>query len=102
MSKEEFIEKIKEIKINVPNEEFFIEYNKEIYKILDNLDEIQGLLNYTTECLIEKDNRIDKAIEHIKEFLCTEEYINVDGKAIAENYSKILEILQGGNNEPQR
>lgn len=37
---------------------------------------------------------IDKAIECIKNFLCTEEYINVNGIAIADNYAEILEILK--------
>lgn len=52
MSKEEFIEKIKEIKINVPDEDFFWKYNLEIYKILDKKEELQ--------------QRIDEAIESIK------------------------------------
>lgn len=41
MSKEEFIEKIKEIKINIPNEEFFLEYNKEIYNILEEKEQLE-------------------------------------------------------------
>lgn len=41
MSKEEFIEKIKEIKINVPDEEFFINYNNEIYNILDEKEQLE-------------------------------------------------------------
>lgn len=36
---------------------------------------------------------IDKARECIKKFLCTEEYINVNAIAIADNYSEVLEIL---------
>lgn len=36
---------------------------------------------------------IDKAIEIIKGFLCSKEYINVDGIAIANNYNDILDIL---------
>lgn len=35
MNLEEFINKIKEIKINVPDEHFFLEYNTEIYKIIE-------------------------------------------------------------------
>ena len=33
------------------------------------------------------------AIECIKNFLCTEEYITINGIAIADNYSEVLEIL---------
>lgn len=42
---------------------------------------------------------IDKAIENIEKFLCTEDYINVNGIAIAENYKELLEILKGDSNE---
>lgn len=37
---------------------------------------------------------IDKARKCIKNFLCTEEYINVNGIAIADNYSEVLDILK--------
>lgn len=37
---------------------------------------------------------LDKLKECIKNFLCTEEYINVNGIAIADNYSEVLEILK--------
>ena len=36
---------------------------------------------------------IDEARQCIKDFLCSEEYINVDGDAIANNYKNILNIL---------
>lgn len=37
---------------------------------------------------------IDEARQCTKEFLCSEEYINVDGDAIANNYENILDILK--------
>lgn len=99
MSKEEFIEKIKEISTSVPNEEFFLEYNRAIYNILNENERLKEE-NYKLQARADKYKcRIDKAEECISNFLCTEEYINVDGKAIADNYEKILEILNGGNNE---
>jgi esterase/lipase len=49
----------------------------------------------TLKKLEDLQQRIDKAIDCIKEFLCTEEYINVDGGAIADNYFEILQILKG-------
>lgn len=36
---------------------------------------------------------IDEARQCIKDFLCSEEYINIDGDAIANNYENILGIL---------
>lgn len=42
---------------------------------------------------------IDKARECIKNFLCTEDYINVNGIGIANNYKELLEILKGDSNE---
>lgn len=38
--------------------------------------------------------RIDKLRECIKNFLCTEEYINVNGIAIADNYAEVLDMLK--------
>ena len=50
--------------------------------------------------IVEKDKeieksqtRIDKATKCIKDFLCTEEYNKVDGKAIADNYMEVLNIF---------
>lgn len=57
--------------------------------------QIKNTAQYKLEQL---QQRIDKAIECISNFLCTEEYIKVDGIAIADNYEKILEILDGGEN----
>lgn len=48
-----------------------------------------------TEEYKELKERIDKAIENIENFICSEEYIKVDGIAIADNYKKQLNILKG-------
>lgn len=42
---------------------------------------------------------IDETRQCIKDFLCSEEYINVDGDAIANNYENILDILKGEDKE---
>lgn len=42
---------------------------------------------------------IGKVYQCIKDFLCSEEYINVDGDAIANNYKNILDILKRCQNE---
>lgn len=46
----------------------------------------------------ELQQRLDRAEECIKNFLCSEECIKVDGIAIADNYVAVLEILRGGEN----
>lgn len=45
------------------------------------------------------EQRIDRVINCIENFLCTEDYINVNGNAIADNYAEVLNILKGGNDE---
>ena len=58
--------------------EYYKNYRKEYYRTYINKDK----------------RKIEKAIEYIKDFLCTEEYIKVDGIAIANNYIELLNILQ--------
>lgn len=43
-----------------------------------------------------KENHTDKLVALIKEFLCTEEYIKLDGEAIANFFGKLINILEGG------
>ena len=56
---------------------------------------------YHNDCIenLQQENKkykevIDKLRECIKNFLCTEEYINVNGIAIADNYYEVLDILK--------
>jgi hypothetical protein len=69
----------------------------ELNEYLNKVDEINRLIiNDKNELYIrELLNRIDKAIGCIETFLCTEEYINLDGEAIANNYQEVLEKLKG-------
>lgn len=84
-----FLSMLKECKrIQQENEQLKEENNKKLDRLI-NLEE--KILDYQ--------GRLSLIKITIKNFLCTEEYINVDGKAIADNYEKILEILEGGNNE---
>lgn len=94
MSKEEFIEKIKEIKVNVPNEEFFIEYNKEIYKILDENERMSKMINRSISINDYKKLKetIDKAIEYIKNTRVDNNYM------VQEKYEYLLKILKGEDN----
>ena len=56
---------------------------------------------YHNDCIenLQQENKkykevIDKLRECIKNFLCTEEYINVNGIAIADNYAEVLDMLK--------
>lgn len=86
MTKEEFIDKIKELNINVPDEHFFLEYNKCVYDILEERDTYKAKLNMTNyntiyrndKRLILDDNGLDYLLhlEHkIYEFEHPEEQI---------------------------
>lgn len=45
MTKEEFIDKIKEIDATVPNEYFFLEYNKYVYDILEENEKYKEVID---------------------------------------------------------
>ena len=65
----------------------------------DEKDELQLYLINLKEQVKKQKEVIDKARQCIKDFLCSEEYINVDGDAIANNYENILDILKGEDKE---
>lgn len=60
MNKEEFIKKIKEINATVPNEYFFLEYNKCVCDILEENQELKKQLE-------EKENQQKEFIENLKQ-----------------------------------
>ena len=72
MNLEEFINKIKEIKINVPDEHFFLEYNTEIYKIIEENQiltkkynkALQLLTDYNLPCDIDDFNTKEENIDY--------------------------------------
>lgn len=100
MTKEEFIEKIKEIKINIPNEEFFLEYNRAIYNILDENERLKEE-NYKLQARADKyKNRNDKAVKYLKKNACYDEQENYFNDSLPEICCKpMLEILKGEDNE---
>ena len=51
MNKEEFIKKIKEINATVPNEYFFLEYNKCVCDILEENQKYKEVINKAIELL---------------------------------------------------
>ena len=84
MTKEEFIDKIKELNINVPDECFFLEYNKCVYDILEERDTYK--------------KRIEKAINYINgayEMAVYTKSISLD----KENIEYLLDILGGDIND---
>lgn len=65
----------------------------EIEELEKRLKEINKITELEQQCKTQKEV-IDKSRQCIKDFLCSEEYINVDGDAIANNYENILDILK--------
>lgn len=49
MNEEEFLQKIKGIKVNVPDEQFFLEYNAVVYNILKENQELKKQLEVGKE-----------------------------------------------------
>jgi len=68
-------------------------FNKKLKEQIDSLMSNNKSSIETGMVLI---NRIEMATDCIKDFLCTTEYITLDGKAIAENYGLLLDILEKG------
>lgn len=73
--------------------------DKETYAwLIYGYNQCAKLLNETEDQCKKQKEVIDEACQCIKDFLCSEEYINVDGDAIANNYKNILNILKGERN----
>lgn len=87
MSKEEITNVINKL-YDPKNFNYYTNYGYAMSLLISDADII-------LEYIEDLQQKIDKAEECISNFLCTEEYINVDGKAIADNYKNILEILKG-------
>ena len=64
MNEEEFLQKIKGIKVNVPDEQFFLEYNAVVYNILKENQQLKEQLEASEKARKE-------AIKYIRtELLC--------------------------------
>jgi hypothetical protein len=66
-----------------------------ISRLLSNRDKLRNNNRELSKKYSILKSRTDKAIGCIEKFLCTEEYIKVDGEAIANNYQEVLEKLKG-------
>ena len=91
--KEYYNQKISELYAVIENQEKIIRDLQE-----KNNKKLDRLINLE-EKILDYQGRLSLLKITIKNFLCTEEYINVDGKAIANNYEKLLQVVKGGNNE---
>lgn len=117
MNEKDFLQKIKEIKVNVPDEQFFSEYNAVVYNILKENKQLKEQLEQKEneikelckkikvneksrrkmqKSLMEKVQKSEKAreeaIEILKEFLCTEYYCS-QGKELYDFCSKLMKQL---------
>lgn len=88
MKKEEFIEKIKDINVNAPDEMFFLEYNKIVYDILEDKE---NLIKYIEEELNLIDNvyLLEEIDEDVRRHLLTKEDI----------FKNLLERIKSGKYE---
>ena len=86
MNEEEFLQKIKGIKVNVPDEQFFLEYNAVVYNILKENQQLKEQLERSEKARKE-------AIEYInKHAYFDEEMPSINALGI-ENIKKVLDIL---------
>ena len=93
MNEEEFLQKIKGIKVNVPDEQFFLEYNAVVYNILkenqqlkeqlSNSHQIKAQQKEFIEYLEDKLNMCDGFLDTIKSDL---EEISYAGRALGKTY----------------
>lgn len=93
MTAKEFIEEIRKIKANVSSEYFFLEYNKEVYDILEENQELKKQLSNShqinaqqkefIEYLEDKLNMCDGFLDTIKSDL---EEISYAGRASGKTY----------------
>ena len=58
MNEEEFLQKIKGIKVNVPDEQFFLEYNAVVYNILKENQQLKEQLEKSEKARLKCLNKI--------------------------------------------
>lgn len=72
-----------------------------VENVMNNLD--SAIIFKYIQTLEQENTQLKSVLKEIREcimnFLLTEEYIIVDGKAIANNYHKLLEIIDKGIGE---
>lgn len=63
-------------------------------KILNLKNSVDEIIEKEFNLYINSKNKLEEIRQLIINFMATEDYINVDGKAICDNYGKILEIIR--------
>lgn len=66
MNEKEFLQKIKEIRVIVPDEQFFLEYNSVVYSILKENQQLKEQLEASEKARKE-------AIDYINKFYCKDD-----------------------------
>lgn len=74
MNEKEFLQKIKEIKVNVPDEQFFLEYNAVVYNMLKENQQLKEQLERSGKARKEAIELINKVINMRKNGYSYEQY----------------------------
>lgn len=74
MNEKEFLQKIKEIKVIVPDEQFFLEYNSVVYSILKENQKLKEKLEASEKAKITAIELINKVINMRKNGYSYEQY----------------------------
>lgn len=74
MNEKEFLQKIKEIKVIVPDEQFFLEYNSVVYSILKENQQLKEQLETSEKARIDAIELINKVINMRKNGYSYEQY----------------------------
>ena len=67
------------------------------FKLDDEIEELRALYESEREVKEEYKSKVNKAIEYIENYLCSDEYIQSDINSIANAFVKLLNILKGAD-----
>lgn len=101
MNEKEFLQKIKEIKVIVPDEQFFLEYNSVVYSILKENQQLKEQLNkkyenvgtLTSEILYEENTKLVQENQQLKEQLERSKKARI---AAIELVNKVINMRKNG------
>ena len=84
MNEKEFLQKIKEIKVIVPDEQFFLEYNSVVYRILKENQQLKEQLETSEKARKEGVKYCNVVIKNVE---------NLDLKIYPKEFYDLLSIL---------
>lgn len=77
--------------------------NKELVSEIERLNKENTILRQNSQYLVKQKDEleevINKAIEYIENYLCSDEYIQSDINSIANAFVKLVDILKGDDKE---